>query len=100
MEGPEVGEGPVSASNGLRLLKVGVSRKEDFDTVMGQLQQGSHDSGELFFEGTAHLHSPEAEVCGDLIVPGSARVEFARQRTDLLRQKALYEGMDILVRSP
>jgi hypothetical protein len=84
-------------SHRLRLLRVGVPWHDHAFALHGLFDQNQPEAGNFSTELVQRLATPEAEIRGDLVVAGSARVQLAREISDLLEQESFDEGVHVLV---
>jgi hypothetical protein len=92
-----MGKRPVRGTDGLGLLKMGVTRKDQVHPSFGESDEGGTQIPEERIEAIGRPHPPKAQIRCDLIVPRSARVQLACDLSDFLTEEPLDEGVYVFV---
>ena len=97
-ERPGVREQHVGPPYRLRALAVGVTGQDRVEPVFRFGHERAPQGGDRGVQLVDRAQRPEAQVRGDLVVTGAARVQLSGDRADLGVEQALDEGVHVFIR--
>ena len=96
-EHPEVREQVVGEKHRLGVLEVRVAGHHDVEVLLGSVEQDAAQRHVAGDQVVAEVLGEQADVGGDLVVAGAARVEARAGGADVAREGALDGHVDVLV---